>query len=138
MYCSIIHSIICIVLLQTFCISTSVLSAFATDATSFNPVNVSITATSSSVPVGTIIAWPSATNPSDMDKWLECNGQSVPTSYSDLRAIVGSTVPDYTGMFLRGTGGNAGALGVQQEQAVYIPENTTELTINGAVKVFCP
>jgi hypothetical protein len=33
---------------------------------------------------------------------------------SELFAVVGSTVPNYSGMFLRGRGGNAGALGQTQ------------------------
>jgi len=60
---------------------------------------------SASVPVGTIIAWASLTLPggNDEGKWLACNGQST-DGYPDLAAIVGSTVPDYQGVFLRGYG----------------------------------
>lgn len=42
------------------------------------------------------------TLPSD-GKWIECNGQST-SGYSDLAAVVGSNVPDYQGVFLRGYG----------------------------------
>lgn len=58
-----------------------------------------------SVPVGSIIAWPSATDPDDMANWLECNGQTInSTDYPKLYALVGSKVPDLRGLFLRGLG----------------------------------
>ena len=67
---------------------------------------------SGGVTVGTIIAWPVATNPDDMDNWLECNGQSVnPSVYPELSAVIGHQVPDLRGLFLRGQGGNSAALG---------------------------
>lgn len=40
--------------------------------------------------------------PSD-GTWLECNGQST-VSYPELASIIGATVPDYRGVFLRGHG----------------------------------
>jgi hypothetical protein len=85
--------------------------SFAGDATSFDPTKVTIKATSAGgVPVGTIVAWPVATNPADMNKWLECNGQSVSSSvYPELFALVGGNVPDYRGLFLRGHGSQAHA-----------------------------
>ena len=90
------------------------------DATSFDPTLVSIEAKSSGgVPVGTIVAWPVATNPSDWDKWLECNGQSISQAvYPELFAVIGANVPDLSGLFLRGYGGNSDALGSPQEDAV--------------------
>ena len=39
------------------------------------------------------------------------------TAYPELRAVVGANVPDLRGLFLRGTGGNAAALGTIQEDA---------------------
>lgn len=68
-------------------------------------VAISVSVLSSGVPVGTIIAWPSSTLPGgdDAGKWLECNGQST-EGYPELAAIVGSSVPDYRGVFLRGLG----------------------------------
>lgn len=114
-------------------------TALAADATSFNPVDVSVSAASSGgVPVGTVIAWPVSTNPDDFEKWLECNGQSIPTSYTALRAIVGTTTPNYQGLFLRGNGGNAAALGVQQAESVYIDSTSsnTALNIEGAKMVW--
>ena len=57
--------------------------SLAADATSFDPTKVQITAkATSSIPVGTVVTWPSGANPADMQNpdgtynWLECNGQS--------------------------------------------------------------
>ena len=58
---------------------------------------------STGVPIGTILAWPSHTLPADGGVWLLCNGQST-AGYPQLSAIVGSNVPDYRGVFLRGYG----------------------------------
>ena len=56
---------------------------------------------SSGVPIGTIIAWASGSDPED-GTWLECNGQSC-TAYPQLVAVLGSNkVPDYRGRFLEG------------------------------------
>jgi len=75
------------------------------DATHFDPTTVSISS-ESTIAVGTIIAWPAASNPADMNKWLECNGQIIPSDsqYDKLRTVLGrSTVPNYNSQFLRGT-----------------------------------
>lgn len=54
------------------------------------------------VPIGTVIAWASAKNPTD-GIWLECNGQSC-AGYAELISILGkTTVPDYTHRFLEGS-----------------------------------
>ena len=89
------------------------------DSTSFDPTKVEVKAKGSGgVPVGTIISWPVATNPEDMDNWLECNGQSIsPSVYPELFAVVGGQVPDLRGLFLRGFGGKSAALGTTQDQA---------------------
>lgn len=56
----------------------------------------------SGVPIGTIIAWASAKNPTD-GIWLDCNGQSC-ARYAELISILGkSTVPDYRNRFLEGS-----------------------------------
>lgn len=60
---------------------------------------------SSGVPVGTIIAWPGSSVPTEGGTWLLCNGQSC-ASYPALSAIVGSTVPNLNGRFLEGTTGS--------------------------------
>ena len=81
---------------------------YARDSTSYNPKNVPVSVQTGSgvVPIGTIIAWPVSTDPSDAHKWLECNGQSITDSkYQELRTLLGSNnVPNYQGMFLRGQG----------------------------------
>ena len=96
------------------------------DATSFDPTLVTVKANgTSSIPVGTIISWPVAQNPSDWQNsdgtynWLECNGQSISASvYPELSALVGPQVPDLRGLFLRGLGGNSAALMVQQDMMI--------------------
>lgn len=56
----------------------------------------------SGLPIGTIIAWASAKNPTD-GTWLDCNGQSC-AGYAELVSILGkSTVPDYRNRFLEGS-----------------------------------
>ena len=70
--------------------------------------------------MGTVIQWPFSGNPEGWaeGKWLECNGQSISSAnYPELYAVAGSTVPDYRGFFLRGSGGASAALGVIQEDA---------------------
>ena len=38
--------------------------------------------------------------------------------YPELVALIGSRVPDYRGLFLRGVGGNSAALGILQEDEI--------------------
>ena len=61
------------------------------------------------LPIGTIIAWPFATNPDYFSVWLECNGQVITSdNYPELVPILnGNTgteaaVPNLQGVFLRG------------------------------------
>jgi microcystin-dependent protein len=49
--------------------------------------------------VGMIVAYANATIPTG---WLECNGQAIPSQYTDLIALIGSNVPDLRGEFIRG------------------------------------
>ena len=87
------------------------LAALAADATSYDPTRVMVKAQSAGgVPVGTIVAWPVATNPEDWDKWLECNGQSITrAAYPALYAIVGAKVCQiYATNFLKATQRQAG------------------------------
>ena len=101
-------------------------TAHAADATSFSPTTVKVTAKPiSSIPVGTIIAWPVAQNPADWQNpdgsynWLECNGQNFSqAAYPELFAVLGGQVPDLRGLFLRGHGGNSAGLGVKQSDAI--------------------
>lgn len=60
-----------------------------------------------------IIAWYAATTPPD--GWLECNGQST-VGYPELAAIVGGTVPDLRGQFIRGWVNDKG--GIANESGV--------------------
>ena len=81
------------------------LPVMAADGTSFNPTTISVKSVGASIPVGTVITWPSNSWPSDRDNWLECNGQSISSAvYPELVGVVGSRVPDYRGIFLRGQG----------------------------------
>ncbi len=103
----------------------------AADSSSFDPTKITVQSVStSSIPVGTVIAWPSASWPSDASNWLECNGQAISsTIYPALVALVGSRVPDYRGIFLRGYGSqvsthygtvthSSGSLGALQGDAI--------------------
>ena len=80
------------------------LPVVAADGTSFNPPTISVKSVGASIPVGTVITWPSNSWPSDRDNWLECNGQSISSAvYPELVGVLGKTaVPDYRGHFLRG------------------------------------
>ncbi|MDE7064844.1 MAG: phage tail protein, partial [Desulfovibrionaceae bacterium] len=73
-----------------FCLMLQLVAAgtvLAGDATGFDPTRVAVVAKGAGgVPVGTIVAWPVAKNPEDMDNWLECNGQTVNATVPDTRA----------------------------------------------------
>lgn len=61
----------------------------------------------SPVPTGTVATWPmdAAVPPG----WLACNGQAVPATYPELRALMAS-VPNYNNrQFLRGSSNGAGS-----------------------------
>ena len=82
------------------------LPGVAADGTSFNPTTISVKSVGASIPVGTVITWPSNSWPSDRDNWLECSGQSISSAvYPELVGVVGGNVPNYQGVFLRGYGG---------------------------------
>ncbi len=79
------------------------------------------------VPIGTIIIWGYAKNPSeDYGVWLDCDGRNV-SNYPNLVAAIGSTtIPDYRGLFLRCQGSqtvgetvhSSPAVGVKQGDAI--------------------
>lgn len=79
------------------------------------------------VPIGTIIIWGYAKNPSeDYGVWLDCDGRNV-SNYPNLVAAIGSTtIPDYRGLFLRGQGSQtvdgtvhtSPAVGIKQGDAI--------------------
>lgn len=61
------------------------------------------------LPIGTIVAWPFATNPDYFSVWLECNGQTVASDkYPLLVSLLAdetateAAVPNLQGVFLRG------------------------------------
>ena len=55
-------------------------------------------------PIGTVMAWLVDAVPAG---WLLCNGQAIDgTLYPELRALLGTEVPDFRGSFLRGAGLN--------------------------------
>ncbi len=78
-------------------------------------------------PVGAIFFFPVETPP---EYTLECNGAAISRSaYAELFALIGTkhgagdgtttfNLPDLRGKFIRGTGGNAAALGVAQGDAI--------------------
>lgn len=60
-------------------------------------------------PIGLVLVWGKETVPTG---WLEMNA-----GYPDLAAVYGSNLPDLRGRFVRGFGGNSGAIGqVQLEE----------------------
>ena len=79
------------------------------------------------LPIGTVIPFYGSTPPAHT---LACNGAAISrTAYAELFTVIGTTagagdgsttfnVPDLRGMFIRGTGGNAAALGVEQGDAI--------------------
>ena len=82
-----------------------VLPGVAADGTSFNPTTISVKSVGASIPVGTVITWPSNSWPSGRDNGMERNGQSISSAvYPELVGVIGSRVPDYRGIFLRGQG----------------------------------
>lgn len=77
--------------------------AFALDATQAVRTNVT---PKSSIPTGTVATW--AMDAAVPPGWLACNGQTVPASYPELRALM-SSVPNYNNQqFLRGSTSGAG------------------------------
>ena len=67
------------------------LPVVAADGTSFNPTTISVKSVGASIPVGTVITWPSNSWPSDRDNWLECNGQSISSAvYPEPRPVPGT------------------------------------------------
>ena len=61
-----------------------------------------VQASGGGVPIGTIIAWPSTSTPTEGGTWLLCDGRSC-SAYPKLVALIGSTVPNLHGRFLEGT-----------------------------------
>jgi hypothetical protein len=77
---------------------------------------ITLNSSSFGVPVGTVIQYYGSVAPVG---YFICNGGMFnATGYPKLYAVLGkNTVPDLRGMFIRGTGGKAAALGARQEDA---------------------
>ncbi len=88
--------------------STSVPNSSVTEAASFSGTG------GDNIAVGTIMLWATNTPPSG---WIIMQGQST-NSYPQLKNVIGSTVPDMRGYFVRGYGGNSGALKAAQTDAM--------------------
>ena len=77
---------------------SSIVPCHAGDSSSFTPARVdAVSPKTGAVPVGTIIIWPSSSNPEGWSegKWLACNGQSVSSaSYPELASLGFSSVPN--------------------------------------------
>lgn len=72
------------------------------------------------LPIGTIIAWPFATNPDYFSVWLECNGQTIASDkYPLLVSLLAdetateASVPNLQGAFLRGKSDALSVLAIQ-------------------------
>jgi len=118
--------VVVLIIALSLCLSVP---ASAADSTSFDPTKVQVKAAAVGVPIGTIVAWPVEKNPADWHKWLECNGQTIdPQVYPELADLVGPTVPDLRGLFLRGLGGKSDQLSRKQLEGVYISNASFSIT----------
>lgn len=88
-------------------------------------IRLSLQGSATGVPIGTIIPWPTADWQADIkltggdpDNYLECNGQTVSSVKYPKLAKIMSYTPNYQGLFLRGRGGNAAAVGEIQGDAI--------------------
>ena len=75
---------------------------------------------------GTIIMWGNGSPP---EGWIILNGQST-DNYPNLKDIYGSNVPDMSGLFVRGFGGNSGNLGEIQESSLQTHSHTASFIGN--------
>lgn len=57
------------------------------------------------LPVGSITMWGTSTPPTD---WLELDGSSIPSEYTELISLYGANLPDFRGQFVRGWDHGAG------------------------------
>lgn len=65
-------------------------------------------------PIGTVVMWSSSSVP---ENWERMAGQST-AGNPELAAIYGANVPDMSGLFVRGNGGNSAALNRIQTQSL--------------------
>ena len=117
-------------LIQSFCFGSVLLTGTSGSAVYYasdgngNVISQTLVAASE---VGTLKYFAGSTPPANT---LACDGSAVSrTTYPELFAAIGTTwgagdgsttfnLPDLRGMFVRGTGGNAAALGVEQGDAI--------------------
>lgn len=98
---------------------------FGADSTTFTPGDVEAKSISG-VPIGGVVAWRSDQVP---DGWLECNGQGT-DDYPELAALVGSTVPDLRGEFIRGW--SHGKTGADSERVIGSSQGDAMRNITGS------
>ena len=73
-------------LLALLVFSSPVLAA---DSTSFDPTTVMVQSVGASIPVGTVITWPSNSWPSGRDNGMECNGKTISRAiYPELVIVI--------------------------------------------------
>ena len=73
-------------LLASLVFSSPVLAA---DSTSFDPTTVMVQSVGASIPVGTVITWPSNSWPSGRDNGMECNGKPISRAiYPELVIVI--------------------------------------------------
>lgn len=73
-------------LLALLVFSSPVLAA---DSTSFDPTTVMVQSVGASIPVGTVITWPSNSWPSGRDNRMECNGKPISRAiYPELVIVI--------------------------------------------------
>ena len=73
-------------LLASLVFSSPVLAA---DSTSFDPTTVMVQSVGASIPVGTVITWPSNSWPSGRDNRMECNGKPISRAiYPELVIVI--------------------------------------------------
>lgn len=95
------------------------------------PITLSSKAAQQGVPTGTVI-WFAALSPPD--GFIICNGQST-AAYPELAKIVGSTVPDLRGEFIKGIDLGRG-LDEQPTRPIRSVQNAGMPNITGSVGVF--
>ena len=65
------------------------LPGVAADGTSFNPTTISVKSVGASIPVGTVITWPSNSWPSGRDNGMERNGKPISRAiYPELVIVI--------------------------------------------------
>lgn len=107
-------------------IALAILSSSFLFANYSSKINDNNVVKSSSEPIGTVVIWAKSDIPMG---WLEMNGQDI-TENSSLVDIYGNNLPDLRGVFVRGYGGNSGALGEFQEQSMKSHGHTASFTGN--------